>query len=68
MVRWYADELGTISNSIRKLDELNKNLLSENRGFTKKELLKMGSLRDKLQRSLGGIKRYEKNTRFNICN
>ena len=51
---------GTISNSIRKLDDLNKNLSSENRGFTKKELLKMGTLRDKLQRSLGGIKDMKK--------
>ena len=51
---------GTISNSIRKLDELNRNLTSENRGFTKKELLKMGSQRDKLQRSLGGIKDMKK--------
>ena len=61
--RWLGGMLtnwGTISNSIRKLDDLNKNLLSENRGFTKKELLKMGSLRDKLQRSLGGIKNMKK--------
>jgi len=57
--RWLGGMLtnwGTISNSIKKLDELNKNLSSENRGFTKKELLKMGTQRDKLQRSLGGIK------------
>ena len=56
--RWLGGMLtnwGTISNSIKKLDDLNKNLLSENRGFTKKELLKMSSQRDKLQRSLGGI-------------
>ena len=46
---------GTISNSIKKLDKINKDLVSENRGFTKKELLKMSVLRDKLQRSLGGI-------------
>ena len=51
---------GTISNSIKKLDDLNKNLTSENRGFTKKELLKMGTQRDKLQRSLGGIKDMKK--------
>ena len=57
--RWLGGMLtnwGTISNSIKKLDELNRNLTSENRGFTKKELLKMGTQRDKLQRSLGGIK------------
>ena len=31
---------GTISNSIKKLKKLNSNLSAENRGFTKKELLK----------------------------
>ena len=61
--RWLGGMLtnwGTISNSIKKLDYLNKNLNSENRGFTKKELLKMGTQRDKLQRSLGGIKDMKK--------
>ena len=61
--RWLGGMLtnwGTISNSIKKLDDLNKNLTSENRGFTKKELLKMGTQRDKLQRSLGGIKDMKK--------
>ncbi len=56
--RWLGGMLtnwGTISNSIKKLEKINKNLSSENRGFTKKELLKMSLLRDKLQRSLGGI-------------
>ena len=46
---------GTISNSIKKLNKINIDLSSENRGFTKKELLKMSVQRDKLQRSLGGI-------------
>ena len=61
--RWLGGMLtnwGTISNSIKKLQDLNKNLSSENRGFTKKELLKMGTQRDKLQRSLGGIKDMKK--------
>ena len=61
--RWLGGMLtnwGTISNSIKKLDDLNRNLTSENRGFTKKELLKMGTKRDKLQRSLGGIKDMKK--------
>ena len=61
--RWLGGMLtnwGTISNSIKKLENLNKNLSSENRGFTKKELLKMGTKRDKLQRSLGGIKNMRK--------
>ena len=46
---------GTISNSIKKLKKLESDLISENRGFTKKELLKMSVKKDKLQRSLGGI-------------
>ncbi len=56
--RWLGGMLtnwGTISNSIKKLQKLNTDLVAENRGFTKKELLKMSILRDKLQRSLGGI-------------
>ena len=56
--RWLGGMLtnwGTISNSIKKLEKINKHLSSENRGFTKKELLKMSIQRDKLQRSLGGI-------------
>ncbi len=56
--RWLGGMLtnwGTISKSIKKLEKINQNLRSENRGFTKKELLKMSRQRDKLQRSLGGI-------------
>ncbi len=56
--RWLGGMLtnwGTISNSIKKLEKINSDLSSENRGFTKKELLKMSGQRDKLQRSLGGI-------------
>tara|TARA_B100001027_G_C16222273_1_gene310416 strand:- start:309 stop:1085 length:777 start_codon:yes stop_codon:yes gene_type:complete len=56
--RWLGGMLtnwGTISNSIKKLNKINIDLSSENRGFTKKELLKMSVQRDKLQRSLGGI-------------
>ena len=51
---------GTISNSIKKLTKINTDLNAENRGFTKKELLKMSGLRDKLQRSLGGIMEMKK--------
>ena len=61
--RWLGGMLtnwGTISNSIKKMEDLNNNLTSENRGFTKKELLKMGTQRDKLQKSLGGIKDMKK--------
>ena len=61
--RWLGGLLtnwGTISNSIKKLQKINQNLASENRGFTKKELLKMSTQRDKLERSLGGISNMKK--------
>ena len=61
--RWLGGMLtnwGTISNSIKKLNKINNDLSTENRGFTKKELLKMSRLRDKLQRSLGGISEMKK--------
>ena len=61
--RWLGGMLtnwGTISNSIKKLNKINQDLSSENRGFTKKELLKMSGQRDKLQRSLGGIAEMKK--------
>ena len=51
---------GTISNSIKKLKKLELDLVAENRGFTKKELLKMSIKKDKLQRSLGGISEMKK--------
>ena len=56
--RWLGGMLtnwNTISNSIKKLKKINESLASENVGFTKKEILKMGLKRDKLERSLGGI-------------
>ena len=56
--RWLGGMLtnwGTISNSIKKLKKIKVDLVTENRGFTKKELLKMSAQRDKLERSLGGI-------------
>ena len=61
--RWLGGMLtnwGTISNSIKKLKKLEQNLVAENRGFTKKELLKMSVKKDKLQRSLGGISEMKK--------
>ncbi len=61
--RWLGGMLtnwGTISNSIKKLKKLEIDLVSENRGFTKKELLKMSVQKDKLQRSLGGIANMKK--------
>jgi len=61
--RWLGGMLtnwGTISNSIKKLKKINIDLVAENRGFTKKELLKMSNQRDKLERSLGGIAEMKK--------
>ena len=56
--RWLGGMLTnwkTISNSIKRYKKLSKDLQKENTGFTKKENLKMGVQRDKLERSLGGI-------------
>jgi len=56
--RWLGGMLtnwGTISGSIKKMKKYEADLVAENRGFTKKELLKMTVKKDKLQRSLGGI-------------
>jgi small subunit ribosomal protein S2 len=56
--RWLGGMLTnwkTISNSIKKLKQINEALGGENIGFTKKEIIKMGLKRDKLERSLGGI-------------
>jgi len=46
----------TISNSIRRLRDLDKALEESSEGLTKKELLNMTRERDKLERALGGIK------------
>ena len=56
--RWLGGMLTnwkTISNSIKRYKKLSQDLKEENTGFTKKEILKMGIQRDKLERSLGGI-------------
>ena len=45
----------TIQNSIKRLRKLDEQLSKENIGFTKKEILKFGKEKEKLQRSLGGI-------------
>ena len=50
----------TIQNSIKRLKKLNDQLSKENLGFTKKELLKFGKEKEKLQRSLGGISEMKK--------
>ena len=56
--RWLGGMLTnwkTISNSINRYKKLSIDLKKEHTGFTKKENLKMGIQRDKLERSLGGI-------------
>ena len=54
--RWLGGMLTnwkTISNSIKRYKKLSEDLKKESIGFTKKEILKMGKQRDKLERSLG---------------
>ena len=61
--RWLGGMLTnwkTISNSIKRYKKLTEDLKQENTGFTKKENLKMGLQRDKLERSLGGIAEMKK--------
>ena len=61
--RWLGGMLTnwkTISNSIKRYKKLSLDLKRENTGFTKKEILKMGIQRDKLERSLGGISEMKK--------
>ena len=56
--RWLGGMLTnwkTITNSIKRYKKLSEDLKQETTGFTKKEILKMGIQRDKLERSLGGI-------------
>ena len=56
--RWLGGMLTnwkTISNSIKRYKKLSAELKKENKGLTKKEILKLGTERDKLERSLGGI-------------
>ncbi len=56
--RWLGGMLTnwkTISNSIKRYKKISEDIKKENTGFTKKEILKMGKQRDKLERSLGGI-------------
>ena len=61
--RWLGGMLtnwNTIQNSIKRLKKLNDQLSKENLGFTKKEILKFGKEKEKLQRSLGGIAEMKK--------
>jgi len=57
--RWLGGMLTnwkTISNSIRRLRDLDEQLGGETKGLTKKETLNLTRERDKLERALGGIK------------
>ncbi|MBL8700519.1 MAG: 30S ribosomal protein S2 [Alphaproteobacteria bacterium] len=57
--RWLGGMLTnwkTISNSIRRLRELDEQLSGQAKGLTKKELLNLTREREKLDRALGGIK------------
>ena len=58
--RWLGGTLtnwNTISNSIKRLRELEETLTAEgSKGLTKKEILQLTRERDKLERALGGIK------------
>ena len=57
--RWLGGMLTnwkTISQSIKRLRELNEKLESQAKKLTKKESLQMSRERDKLEKSLGGIK------------
>ena len=61
--RWLGGMLtnwNTIQNSIKRLKYLDDQLSKDNMGFTKKEIIKFGKERDKLQRSLGGISEMKK--------
>jgi len=57
--RWLGGMLSnwkTISNSIKRLRDIDEKLQGEAAGLTKKEILMMTRDRDKLERALGGIK------------
>ena len=57
--RWLGGMLTnwqTVSNSIKRLRDLDERLGQDIAGFTKKEILRMTRERDKLERALGGIK------------
>ena len=57
--RWLGGMLTnfkTISQSIRRLRELDERINTEQSGLTKRELLELTRDRDKLERALGGIK------------
>ena len=61
--RWLGGMLtnrNTIQNSIKGMKKLEDQLSKDDIGFTKKEILKQGKEKEKLQRSLGGIAEMKK--------
>ena len=57
--RWLGGMLTnfkTVSESIKRLKEMDERLQEENLGLTKRELISLTRERDKLERALGGIK------------
>jgi small subunit ribosomal protein S2 len=57
--RWLGGMLTnfkTISQSIRRLREIEEQIVQQESGLTKRELLELTRRRDKLERALGGIK------------
>jgi|TARA_B110000967_G_C18783156_1_gene509383 small subunit ribosomal protein S2 len=61
--RWLGGMLtnwNTIQNSIKRMKKLEDQLSKDDVGFTKKEILKQGKEKEKLQRSLGGIAEMKK--------
>ena len=61
--RWLGGMLtnwNTIQNSIKRMKKLEDQLSKDDIGFTKKEILKQGKEKEKLQRSLGGIAEMKK--------
>jgi small subunit ribosomal protein S2 len=57
--RWLGGMLTnfkTMSNSIKRLRELDERIQAEQSGLTKRELLELTRARDKLERALGGIR------------
>jgi len=61
--RWLGGMLtnwNTIQNSIKRMKKLEDQLSKDDVGFTKKEILKQGKEKEKLQRTLGGIAEMKK--------
>ena len=60
MVGWNVNKLEYNSKFNKKTKKIRRSTIKENLGFTKKEILKFGKEKEKLQRSLGGIAEMKK--------